>query len=90
MRSGTGTKSGEPGVETLSTKATMDCLALPSFQDGRGSPARAAVAKALAMTSAIPTTLDPCLILMVIPLASSILLGDPNAAADRRPRSAAA
>jgi hypothetical protein len=42
------------------------------------------------MTNVIPTTLDPCLILMVIPLASGILLGDPNAAADRQARPAAA
>ncbi len=43
MRSGTGTKSGEPGFVTFSTKAMMDCLALPSFHDGSGSAARATV-----------------------------------------------
>ena len=37
MRSGGGTKSGEPCLVTLSTKATMACFALPSFQDGRAS-----------------------------------------------------
>jgi len=37
MRSGTGTKSGEPGFVTFSTKVMMDCLALPSFHEGSGS-----------------------------------------------------
>src|SRR5216684_3205147 len=37
MRSGTGTKSGEPGLVTFSTKAMMDCFAGPSFHDGKGS-----------------------------------------------------
>ena len=40
MRSGTGTKSGEPGVVTFVTKSMMDCLALPSFHEGSGSAAR--------------------------------------------------
>ena len=39
MRSGTGTKSGEPGVVTLVTKSMMDCLAAPSFHEGNGSAA---------------------------------------------------
>jgi hypothetical protein len=39
MRSGTGTKSGEPGLMTFSTKAMMDCFAGPSFHDGSGSAA---------------------------------------------------
>ena len=39
-----GTKSGAAFLRHLrSTKATMDCLALPSFQDGSGSAARAMV-----------------------------------------------
>src|SRR6266436_2866694 len=37
MRSGTGTKCGEPGLVTFSTKAMMDCFAGPSFHDGKGS-----------------------------------------------------
>ena len=39
MRSETGTKSGEPGLVTFSTKAMMDCFAGPSFHDGKGSAA---------------------------------------------------
>jgi hypothetical protein len=39
MRSGTGTKSGEPGLVTFSTKVMMDCLAGPSFHEGNGSSA---------------------------------------------------
>jgi hypothetical protein len=46
MRSGTGTKSGEPGLATFSTKATIACFGPVSFQDGSGSAARAAVANA--------------------------------------------
>jgi hypothetical protein len=52
MRSGTGTKSGEPGVATFVTKSMMDCFALPSFHDGSGSAARAMVVKASAQASA--------------------------------------
>ena len=53
MRSGIGTKSGKPAVVTFSTKAMMDCLALPSFHEGNGSAANAmAVVKASAQTSA--------------------------------------
>ena len=53
MRSGTGTKSGEPGLVTFSMKVMMDCLAGPSFHDGRGSAAReTAVLKANAQMSA--------------------------------------
>jgi hypothetical protein len=53
MRSGTGTKSGEPSLVTFSTKVTMDCLAGPSFHEGSGSTARArVVVKASAQTSA--------------------------------------
>jgi hypothetical protein len=37
MRSGTGTKSGETGFVTFSTKAIIDFFATPSFQDGSGS-----------------------------------------------------
>src|SRR5260370_14172784 len=37
MRSGTGTKCGEPGLVTFSTKAMMDCFAGPAFQGGKGS-----------------------------------------------------
>jgi hypothetical protein len=44
MRSAGGTKSGEPGVVTFSTNASIDCLALPSFQDDSGSAACAAAA----------------------------------------------
>jgi hypothetical protein len=44
MRSGVGTKSGEPGFVTFATNSTMDFLAGPSFHEGSGSPARAAVA----------------------------------------------
>jgi len=36
MRSGTGTKAGDPGCVTFSTKPTIDCLAGPSFQEGKG------------------------------------------------------
>jgi len=39
MRSGIGTKSGEPGLVTFSTKVMMDCFAGPSFHDGNGSAA---------------------------------------------------
>jgi hypothetical protein len=42
MRSATGTKSAEPCFVTLSTKATIDFLAAPTFHDGSGSEARAA------------------------------------------------
>ena len=35
MRSGIGTKSGEPGFVTLSTKAMMACFGAVSFQDGK-------------------------------------------------------
>jgi len=53
MRSETGTKSGEPGVVTLSTKLMMDCFAGPSFHDGRGSAAcEAPVVKTKAPMSA--------------------------------------
>ena len=38
MRCGTGTKSGEPSRATAVTKLMIDCLAAPSFQEGRGSP----------------------------------------------------
>ena len=34
----TGTKSGEPSFVTFATKATMACLAVPSFQDGGVPP----------------------------------------------------
>src|SRR5678810_790633 len=44
MRSAGGTKSGAPSLVTVTTKATMDCLAGPSFQEGSGSWARTAVA----------------------------------------------
>ena len=44
MRSGTGTKSGEPVVVTFSTKATMACFAAVSFQEGKGSAASALAA----------------------------------------------
>ena len=44
IRSGTGTKDGEPSLVTFSTKLKMLCLAGPSFQDGRGSAAKAASA----------------------------------------------
>jgi hypothetical protein len=44
MRSGTGTKSGELGFVTFSTKVMMDCLAGPSFHEGNGSAASATVA----------------------------------------------
>jgi hypothetical protein len=37
MRSAGGTKSGEPGRVTFSTKATMEAFVTPSFHDGRGS-----------------------------------------------------
>ena len=37
MRSGSGTKSGEPSLVTFSTKATMAAFGAVSFQDGRGS-----------------------------------------------------
>ncbi len=37
IRSGTGTKSGEPSRVTLSTNATMAFLAPVSFQEGNGS-----------------------------------------------------
>jgi hypothetical protein len=37
MRSETGTKSGEPGLLTFSTKAMMDYFAGPSIHDGKGS-----------------------------------------------------
>ena len=39
MRSASGTKSGEPAFVTFATKATMDCLAVPSFHEGSGSAA---------------------------------------------------
>ena len=53
MRSGTGTKSGEPGFVTFATKAMMDCFAGPSFHEGKGSAAcEAAVVKASAAMSA--------------------------------------
>ncbi|MCK7522770.1 MAG: hypothetical protein MZV64_36345 [Ignavibacteriales bacterium] len=51
---GTGTKSGEPGFVTFSTKSTMDCLAWPSFQEGSGSAAcEMAAVKAKTLTSAV-------------------------------------
>ena len=37
MRSGSGTKSGEPSLVTFSTKATMAAFGAVSFHDGRGS-----------------------------------------------------
>jgi hypothetical protein len=37
MRSAGGTKSGEPFSVTLVTKSMIDCLALPSFQEGSDS-----------------------------------------------------
>ena len=53
MRSGTGTKSGEPGLVTFSTKAMIDCFAGPSFHDGKGSEAcETTVVNAKALTSA--------------------------------------
>jgi hypothetical protein len=42
MRSGIGTKSGEPGVVTFSTKVMMDCFVEPSFHDGNGLAAMTA------------------------------------------------
>jgi hypothetical protein len=52
MRSGTGTKSGEPGVVTFVTNSTMDFFAAPSFHEGNGSWARRLmVVKAITPTS---------------------------------------
>src|SRR5262249_19517122 len=39
IRSGTSTKSAEPGVEIFSTKETIDFFATPSFQEVKGSSA---------------------------------------------------
>jgi hypothetical protein len=44
IRSGTGTKDGEPSCVTFATKLTIPCFVGPSFQDGRGSVATAALA----------------------------------------------
>src|SRR5688500_9446403 len=55
MRSGDGTKSGEPSRVTLSTNLTMDCLAAPSFQEGSGSAANPSGGKHSVATSAIAT-----------------------------------
>jgi len=55
MRASRGTKSGEPSVVTLSTKAMIDAFAAPSFQDGNGSSA-ASAACAAARTSARATS----------------------------------
>ena len=43
IRSGTGTKSGEPSLVTFSTKATMAFLGAVSFQEGSGSCAGGAL-----------------------------------------------
>ncbi len=52
MRSGTGTKSGEPGLVTFSTKVTMACFAVVSFHEGNGSAARRELAVNAARTQA--------------------------------------
>jgi hypothetical protein len=67
MRSGTGTKSGEPGVVTFPTKATIACLVLPWFQDGSGSVACAAATTMLAKKNAIAMTLGRYVLLTVGP-----------------------
>ena len=74
MRSGTGTKSGEPGFVTFSTKAMMDCLALPSFHEGSGSAARAmVVVKASAPTSAAASEAGSRAVPMIV---GCVWLGD--------------
>ena len=51
MRSAGGTKSGEPGFVTLSTKATMAFFGAVSFQEGSRSAARAPLAGASAASA---------------------------------------
>jgi hypothetical protein len=46
MRSGTATKSGDPGFVTRETKPTSACFAAPSFHEGSGSWAIGALAEA--------------------------------------------
>ena len=54
MRSAGATNPGVPSFVTRATNSMMDCLALPSFQDGRGSAAPAqAVVRATAPTSPV-------------------------------------
>ena len=56
MRSGSGTKSLPPGVVARLTKSMMDCLALPSFQDGSGSAAWAMVVTSASTQANVVTT----------------------------------
>ncbi len=51
MRSGTGTKSGPPGVVTRATKSVIAFFAAPSFQDGSGSGACATAASGVSAVS---------------------------------------
>jgi hypothetical protein len=54
MRSAGVTKSLPPFVVTRFTKSTIDCFALPSFQEGKASAARAApIASASMQASAL-------------------------------------
>ena len=52
MRSAGGTKSGEPSLSLVSTKATMAFFGAPSFHDGSGSDWACACVKASAKSAA--------------------------------------
>jgi len=54
MRSSGGTNFAPPVSVVARTKATMDCLAAPSFHDGNGSAAFSAAAR-LAQTARMAT-----------------------------------
>src|SRR5215510_13364859 len=54
MRSAGGTKSAPPSIVTLPTNSTIAFFAGPSFQEGRGSSARAVVAAPVKATVVQP------------------------------------
>src|SRR4029077_1315417 len=64
IRSGGGTKSGEPSFVTFSTKETMACLAGPSFHEGSGSWAYVVVTleRAIASRTKVMRVVFMCLI----------------------------
>ena len=55
MRSGSGTKSGEPSLLTFSTKSTIAAFGAVSFQEGKGSDWASATAGVRATVSSTAT-----------------------------------
>ena len=67
MRSGTGTKFGEPSLVTFSTKVTMAFFGAVSFQEGSGSAAReTVVVSAIAQRSATPNISFPVHVIFTV------------------------